>query len=68
MNSTPSKKESVLTFIKQFHADIGYPPTIKEIGAALGMANSLVHYYQGKLIMEGRLERVAHSARALKVL
>jgi repressor LexA len=68
VNTKPARKETILNYIKQFQAAAGYPPTIVEIGQALGLAKTTVHYHLGKLIMEGRLERVASSARAIRVL
>lgn len=68
MNIKPTRRAAILSYIKQYQTDAGYPPTIIEIGKALGLAKTTVHYHLGKMIDEGIIERRPNSARGMKVL
>lgn len=68
MNTQPSRRLAILDYIKQYQAQAGYPPTIIEIGKALGLAKTTVHYHIGKLIQEGQIVRRFNSARGMKVV
>lgn len=68
MNTKPDRGKSIINYIKQHQEQAGYPPTITEIGVALGLGKSTVHYHLKKLILAGQCERQASSARTIKVL
>ena len=50
------KQNNVLDFIKKFAAEHGYPPSIREIGQALGLSSpATVHTHVRKLCNAGYL-------------
>ncbi len=58
-------KQRILEFIKRYRAQHGYPPTVREIGAAVGISSpSTVHGHLVGLVEIGALERVPRRARA----
>lgn len=62
-------EENVLEAIRVSVASRGFPPTVREIGAAVGVASpSHVHGILERLERDGRIERIGHSPRAIRVL
>lgn len=50
------RQTDVLTFITEYHAEHGTPPTISEIGGALGiMSKSTTHAHILSLVQKGKL-------------
>ena len=68
MKYNPTRKQEILDYIKTYSTGRGFPPTIKEIAAALGVGTSTVSHYLDALETEGRIERRFNAARAIKVL
>lgn len=66
----PSEKQlKILNFIKAFTREKGYPPTVREIGAAVGLRSpSTVHAHLNKLRDLGLLQKEEHCTRSLTVL
>lgn len=63
------KQQRILTTIKESIAQHGYPPTIREIGKAVGISStSVVNYHLNKLKEQGLLERDDQVSRGLKIL
>lgn len=63
------RKQKILECIAQTVADRGYPPSVREIADAVGLAStSAVHHHLLALEREGLLERGTHSSRALRVM
>lgn len=59
------KSKAILNFLQQPRA---YPPTVREIGAAVGLSSSsTVHYYLKKLEGQGLIERLPKSPRCITV-
>lgn len=59
----------VLTFIKQKVTERGYPPSVREIGEALGLSSpSTVHSHLSSLVKAGLLRRDPSKPRAIEVL
>ena len=67
-NASLTIRDRILTYIKAYQAQTGYPPTLGEIGAAVGKSRSVVHYHVNAMIEAGIVERRGHSPRAIKVL
>jgi len=64
-----AKQEKILEFIKVYIALKGYPPTLREIAGAGGIAStSNVNYHLNIMVIEGIIERKFNSARAIKVI
>jgi repressor LexA len=62
------RQEAILAFIQRFTTDRGYPPAIREIGAAVGISStSVVNYNLTKLEKRGYLHRVREVSRGLRL-
>lgn len=68
MKTKLTVKQRILAYIKAHQLSYGYPPTLGEIGRAVGKGRSTVHYHIGKMTEAGMVERQGHSPRAIKVL
>jgi repressor LexA len=62
------RKQKILDCIARAVADRGYPPSVREIADAVGLAStSAVHHHLIALERDGLLERGLHSSRALRL-
>jgi repressor LexA len=62
------RKQKILECIARTVAERGYPPSVREIADAVGLAStSAVHHHLLALEREGLLERGSHSSRALRL-
>lgn len=62
------RKQRILECIARTVADRGYPPSVREIAEAVGLAStSAVHHHLIALEREGLLERGQHSSRAVRL-
>ena len=60
--------DRILSFIEKAVAERGYPPSVREIAAAVGLAStSAVHHHLLRLQKEGRLSRQPTRSRALAI-
>lgn len=63
------KQKKVLAFIEQFAQENGYPPSVREIGTAVGLTSTAtVHGYLERLEKKGYLDRAALKTRAMRVV
>jgi len=63
------RAERILSFIEQTVEVHGYPPSVREIAEAVGLAStSAVHHHLTKLEKDGRLQKDASRSRALSVI
>jgi repressor LexA len=61
-----NRQKKILDFIEHFIGAHGYPPTIREIGEAVGIAStSVVNYNLNKLVEYGLIERAPKVSRGL---
>jgi repressor LexA len=61
------RQRSILEFIARFQDEHGYPPSVREIGAALSLSSSsTVQAHLDNLIRKGYLRRSGSKARALE--
>src|SRR5450755_1320989 len=62
------KRQQILTFIADSQRDRGYPPSVREIGEAVGLtSSSTVHAHLAVLQREGYLRRDPTKPRAIEV-
>lgn len=63
------RQEAILTFIKEEVRAKGYPPSVREIGEAVGLASSsTVHGHLARLESKGLIRRDPTKPRAIEVL
>ena len=62
------RKQRIIDYIAATVRDSGYPPSVREIAAAVGLAStSAVHHHLSALEKQGLLERDATQSRALRL-
>src|SRR5258708_34478383 len=67
--SLSQRQRAILTFIRQWSDEHGYPPTIREIGEAVGInSTSVVNYNLNKLVKEGFITRSKDVSRGIRVV
>jgi repressor LexA len=63
------RQQEIFDFIKRYSAKYGYPPTVRDIGKAVGLASSsTVHAHLANLERIGLLRRDPTKPRALELL
>jgi repressor LexA len=63
------RQQEIFDFIKRYSAKYGYPPTVRDIGKAVGLASSsTVHAHLSNLEKVGLLRRDPTKPRALELL
>ena len=63
------RQQEIFDFIKRYSADHGYPPTVRDIGKAIGLtSSSTVHAHLANLEKLGALRRDPTKPRAMEIL
>jgi repressor LexA len=63
------RQQAIMEFIKKEVATKGYPPSVREIGDAVGLASSsTVHGHLGRLEKKGFIRRDPTKPRAIEIL
>jgi repressor LexA len=63
------RQQEIFDFIKRYSASQGYPPTVRDIGKAVGLASSsTVHAHLANLEKVGLLRRDPSKPRAIELL
>jgi repressor LexA len=63
------RQQEIFDFIKRYSAKYGYPPTVRDIGKAVGLASSsTVHAHLANLEKVGLLRRDPSKPRAIEML
>jgi len=66
--SLTERQRKMLGFIQRFGDENGYPPSIREIGGAVGITStSVVNYNLNRLVEEGYLDRHQNVSRGLRL-
>lgn len=61
-------KDRILAFINQHVSEKGYPPSMREIGKAVGLkSTSSVHQHIAKLVEEGHIKKTSAKSRAIEL-
>ena len=67
--SLTKRQQEIFEFIKRYSAKYGYPPTVRDIGKAVGLASSsTVHAHLSNLEKVGLLRRDPSKPRAIELL
>jgi len=62
------RQRRILDFIQDFTSDNGYPPSIRQIGASVGISStSVVNYNLNRLVEEGFLDRDKNVSRGIRL-
>lgn len=68
-NELNKREKAILKFIEKQIAEDGYPPSVREIGKAVGLkSTATVHNYLAKLTEKGYIKKESQKGRTLKVL
>ncbi len=63
------RQQEIFDYVKRYRADHGYPPTVRDIGKAIGLtSSSTVHAHLSNLEKLGLLRRDPTKPRAIEVL
>ena len=63
------RQQEIFDFIKRYSAKHGYPPTVRDIGKAIGLtSSSTVHAHLANLEKIGLLKRDPSKPRAIELL
>ena len=69
IQSLSDRQRAILKFIQHWDDEHGYPPTIREIGAAVKInSTSVVNYNLNKLVKEGFISRSKDVSRGIRVV
>jgi len=69
LKKVSKRQEDILTFIKDEVRKKGYPPSVREIGEAVGLASSsTVHGHLARLESKGLIRRDPTKPRAIEIL
>ena len=69
MTDLNKRERAILKFIEKQIKDKGYPPSVREIGKAVGLSSTAtVHGYLAKLSKKGYIKKEDQKGRTLKVL
>ncbi|KZZ82742.1 transcriptional repressor LexA [Bacillus sp. SJS] len=69
MSKLSKRQQDILEFIKQEVKSKGYPPSVREIGLAVGLASSsTVHGHLARLENKGLIRRDPTKPRAIEIL
>ncbi len=69
MDPLTERQKDVLGYIKKYIVENGYPPTIREIGAALGLSSpATIHSHLNNLEIKGYIKKDDCKNRAIELL
>ncbi|WP_067843644.1 transcriptional repressor LexA [Amphibacillus sediminis] len=69
MHALSKRQEAILNYIKEQVALKGYPPSVREIGEAVGLASSsTVHGHLARLEKKGYIRRDPTKPRAIEII
>ena len=69
MEKLTKRQEEILTFIKEYIVSNGYPPTVREIGASLGVSSpATIHAHLTNLADKGFIKKEETKNRAIELL
>lgn len=57
----------VLFFIRKYHVENGYTPTLREIGENFGMTKEGARHYVNKLVASGKILKDKYKLRGIEL-
>ena len=68
MKKLTNKQQQIYDYIRAFQAEHGYPPSVREIGEAVGLSSpSTVHFHLKGLEEAGVISKAAGKTRAISI-
>ena len=68
-NELNKREKAILKFVEKQSIENGYPPSVREIGKAVGLkSTATVHSYLAALSKKGYIKKEAQKGRTLKVI
>ena len=61
-------RDVIYKFIEQYLVDHDYSPSMRDIGAAVGMDVSVIRYHLLRMEQDGLIERDAGIARSIRIV
>lgn len=69
MNTLTKRQDEILNCIKEYVANNGYPPTVREIGGSLGLSSpATIHSHLNNLEEKGYIKKDNYKNRAIELL
>ena len=69
MENLTERQEEILNYIKEYIVTHGYPPTVREIGASLGVSSpATIHAHLNNLEHKGFIRKQGSKNRAIELL
>ena len=62
------KQDRIFGFVRKHVQDIGYPPTVREIGMAFGISEKGAHDHLNAIEKKGYIRRIPKKPRAIEIL
>jgi repressor LexA len=62
------KQKKIFEFICYHLQDVGYPPTVREIGSAFGISEKAAHDHMNAVEKKGYIKRVRGKPRAIEIM
>ena len=67
MDTQSERRMRILRFVGQYRTNYGYSPSVRDIGTAVDLPGSGVHYHLGVLITAGLMSRENGKPRTLRL-
>jgi repressor LexA len=69
LDSLTKRQDEILNYIKEYTANNGYPPTVREIGSSLGLSSpATIHSHLNNLEKKGYIKKDDYKNRAIELL
>lgn len=69
MDTLTERQNEILQYIKKFIVSNGYPPTVREIGEAVGLSSpATIHSHLSSLELKGYIKKDSAKNRAIEIL
>lgn len=62
------RRESIMAYIRRYHVENGFPPSMAEIADAEGIAKNAVRHHLMRLQRDGKVRMTEGKYRSIRVL